>query len=339
MMSTNRSTRECTAVLAVLFLCVAWRPADLRGTEPQGSSGFASVQVLKGKTALWISSNNGEAWEHVFAPGEGRIESLTLDPNGQGRVLLCRDNALWLSEDNCQSWEPPLFHSVEEPAIVAAFHPIRPETLLLATNRRLLISSNAGKDWSPAAPALQFTWRPQSILIPASSPDRVYIMTRGQGAFRSDDGGQTWAEINAGLPKGIGAAPVAPIESAVLHPRNPDLLYVAAEAMGIYKSTDGGLTWHRVGNGLPERLPHRSHKWVLSMDHLQPERLLLWAEWPVNSERSESAFFLSDDGARRWRQLAAGPLKGPVLDVHFTTGRTAIAAAVTEQDGIILLKN
>ena len=68
----------------------------------------------------------------------------------------------------------------------------------------------------------------------------------GNGIYLSEDGGQTWQYRGLGESHHIGRI--------VLHPKNPDVIWVAAlghlysenEQRGVYKSSDGGKTWHHV---------------------------------------------------------------------------------------------
>src|SRR5262245_5278398 len=68
----------------------------------------------------------------------------------------------------------------------------------------------------------------------------------GDGVYKSTDGGKTWA--NMGLRKSF------QIGRVIVHPKNPDIVYVGAlgrlygpnEERGLFKSTDGGLSWNKV---------------------------------------------------------------------------------------------
>ena len=296
------------------------------------------VRVLQGDKQLWHPSEQDTSYQSAPAPGDGRIESLATDPLNLGRVLLSRGGALWISHDEGRSWDGPIFRSETEQAVAAAFHPTDRDTFLLASNERLLISNDAGRDWTPAQPGLQFNWRPRTVLVSRGQPNRVYLTTRGDGIFRSDDGGRTWRTTNGGLPKGIGAAPVAPVDSAAVDPTDSDTVYVTLEAHGVYKTSNGGATWTRASTGLPDLITHRTFPWVLTIDPANPLRVLVWTHRPLNSEVSRSAFFLSQDGGANWRKVAAVSEQGRVFDIQFVDAQIGLAVAVTE-DQVIVLSN
>jgi photosystem II stability/assembly factor-like uncharacterized protein len=88
-----------------------------------------------------------------------------------------------------------------------------------------------------------------------SRPERLYAQNHF-GVYRSDDGGDSWAPIESGLPSNFGF----PI---VVHPQNPDTIYgfplqADAERMPpegrcrVYRSIDGGASWEPLSNGLPQ---------------------------------------------------------------------------------------
>jgi photosystem II stability/assembly factor-like uncharacterized protein len=164
----------------------------------------------------------------------------------------------------------------------------------------------------------------------------MYIMTKGEGVYRSNNGGRNWSAVNSGLPKSIGAAPIAPIESAVIDPTNANIVYVATEVMGIYKTTNGGKTWIKASKGLPDPIMYRASPGVLAIDPSNSQRLLLWAGWPVNSEWVDNGFFISEDGAANWSKLTARIDDGRVFAIQFVDPKIGIAVAITD-DGVMPL--
>ena len=114
---------------------------------------------------------------------------------------------------------------------------------------------NEGTTWAPV-----FDQGPSTaigdIALAPSDPEKVWIGTgeanifrssqSGAGVYRSSDGGQTWT--HSGL---TGTGTIARI---VVHPKNPDVVYVAAGGTewtqnpdrGVFKTVDGGKTWDKV---------------------------------------------------------------------------------------------
>src|SRR4029434_8877303 len=92
-------------------------------------------------------------------------------------------------------------------------------------------------------------------------PDRLYVAISAAGAFRTDDGAETWAPINKGV-----AGDLLPVKDPevgscehklAVHPAQPDRLWQQNHC-GVYRSDDQGASWERLeGNGPPSgfRLP------------------------------------------------------------------------------------
>src|SRR5512135_1109796 len=116
-------------------------------------------------------------------------------------------------------------------------------------------TTNAGLSWTPL-----FDKQPISsigaIAVADSNPNVIYVGTGeacirgnisyGDGVYKSTDGGRTWSNI--------GLADTQHIASVVIHPRNPDIVFVAAlghaygpnEERGVYRTLNGGKTWEKV---------------------------------------------------------------------------------------------
>lgn len=126
-------------------------------------------------------------------------------------------------------------------------------------------STDAGKTWTHMG--LKETRHIGRIAIHPKNPDIVYVAALGfhfsfneeRGLYKTTDGGKTW-EKSLYINEKVGVVEVA------IDPRDPDTVYAntydkwrvpwhfeeAGPETGIYKSTDGGLTWKRLGGGLPE---------------------------------------------------------------------------------------
>lgn len=156
------------------------------------------------------------------------------------------------------------------------------------------------------------------IAVAASDPNVIFVgmgehavrgvmTTYGDGVYKSIDGGKSW--------KHVGLEKTRHISDVVIHPSNPDIVYVAAqgalhgpsEERGIYKSTDGGASWKKV-----LYVDENSGASSLSMDQTNP-RILYAATWDhrrepwtVRSGGPGSGVYKSSDGGETWRKIESG---------------------------------
>ena len=117
-------------------------------------------------------------------------------------------------------------------------------------------TTNAGSHWTNITDGYLTTSAIGAIALAPSDPNVIYVGTgeatirgnvsHGDGVYRSTDGGQTWTNVGLTDTRHIG--------DIVVHPHNPDVVYVAAlghawgrnEERGVFRSTDGGKSWEKV---------------------------------------------------------------------------------------------
>ncbi len=107
-----------------------------------------------------------------------------------------------------------------------------------------------GPQWSPGAGGMGL----HTILLDPKNPGRIYIAISAAGAFRTDDGGQSWRPINRGLRSQYIPDPNAEVGHCVhrmaLHPSRPDVLFMQKH-WDVMRSDNGGDEWHEVSGNLP----------------------------------------------------------------------------------------
>lgn len=156
------------------------------------------------------------------------------------------------------------------------------------------------------------------IAVSESDPNVVFVGTGehavrgvmtsyGDGVYKSVDGGKTW--------KNTGLQNTRHISDVVIHPNNPDIVYVAAQGTvhgpnvdrGIFKSTDGGQTWRKV-----LYVDENTGASSLSIDMKNPRILYAatWQHrrypWKVESGGSGCAIWKSNDGGETWKKINVG---------------------------------
>ena len=116
---------------------------------------------------------------------------------------------------------------------------------------------DGGINWEPITDGSVFgTGSVGAIGLSDSDPNTIYVgmgespirgnVSHGDGVYKSTDGGKTW--------KHIGLEDTRQISRIRVHPKNPDIVYVAAqghvwapnEQRGVFRSKDGGKTWQKV---------------------------------------------------------------------------------------------
>jgi photosystem II stability/assembly factor-like uncharacterized protein len=163
----------------------------------------------------------------------------------------------------------------------------------------------------------------------------------GWGIFKSTDAGKTWAR--AGLDS------TGRIGRIVIHPTNPDVLYVTAvgraygpqQHRGVYRTTDGGKTWERV-----LFVNENTGAYAVAMDPTNP-RILYASTWEFvihtwgrKSGGSGSGIWKSVDGGTTWKRLTGNGLPskpfGKVDLAVAPTNPNRIYALIETSDGVPL---
>lgn len=134
------------------------------------------------------------------------------------------------------------------------------------------------------------------IAISPTAPETVYVGTQA-GLCVSRDAGQSWSALD--LP---GEHKV--VWSILLHPRDPDVIYVGTEDLAIYKSGDGGRSWRQLATVEPAglcRMGFPSRVIRLALDPSAPDEIYAGIE--------VGGVIRSLDGGESWSDVSAGLLK------------------------------
>ena len=180
-----------------------------------------------------------------------------------------------------------------------------------------------------------------AVAVSESDPNIIYVgmgehapravMTSyGDGVYKSTDAGKTW--------KNIGLKNTQHISRVVIHPKNPNIVFVAAQGAlygpnkerGIFKSVDGGVTWNKIL--YVNNLTGCSE---LSMDYNNP--LVMYAAmwehqrlpWKVISGGPGSGLYKTIDGGITWNEIHNGLPK--------EKGKMAIAVSRSNSEKVYAL--
>lgn len=188
------------------------------------------------------------------------------------------------------------------------------------TGKGVYKSTDAGKSWTHIG--LEKTGQIGAVEVHPGDPNVVYVAAIGQafnanterGVYRTKDGGQNWEKV-------LFVSDTTGAVDLELHPTNPDIIYACmwrgerkpwtvisgGKEGGVYKSTDGGDTWNKLGNGLPNGLFGKSD---LAVSAAAPDRVYVLIEAPVG----EGGVYRSDDAGASWKLIST---KKELLDRPF----------------------
>ncbi len=154
---------------------------------------------------------------------------------------------------------------------------------------------------------------PNIIWVGTGDPASGRIPLRGCGVYKSVDAGRTW--------KYAGLKETAHIGRIAIHPRNPDVVYVAAvgyhfslsQDRGLYKTTNGGESWEKI-----LYINERAGIVDVVLNPENPEIILAAAydktriPWNFDDFGPESGIYKSTDGGRTWKRLTNGLPAGKI---------------------------
>ena len=325
-----------------------------------GTRKGAFVLTSDGKRATWeVSGPHFAGWEMYHVKGS------PADPN----CLYASQSSAWFgqliqrSADGGKTWEPmgnqftyegvPGTHqwydgkphpwefkrvwhlepSLTDPDLVYAG----------VEDAALFRSADAGRTWQEMAGLRKHgsgpAWAPgaggmclHTILIDPRDPRRMYIAISAAGAFRTDDGGETWQAINQGLRSEHIPDPTAEVGHCVhriaIHPSRPDVLFMQKH-WDVMRSDNAGDIWYEVSGNLPT-----DFGFTIDVHAHEPETIYVV---PIKSDSQHFPLdgklrvYRSRTGGNEWEALTEGL---PQSDCYVNVLRDAMSVDSLDPCGI-----
>ena len=203
-------------------------------------------------------------------------------------------------------------------SVAVTGNPSRPNEFWMGTTGGGVFKSiNAGQSWAPVTDKY-FGGTIGAIAVAPSAPDVVYVgggeypirgnVSHGDGVWKTTDGGKTWTFMGLGDTRQIA--------DIVVHPTNPDLVYVGAlghvwapnPERGVFRSKDGGKTWEKIlfrndSTGVVDLVMDPNNPNVLYAALWQAGR----TPWMLSSGGTGSGLFKTTDGGDHWTEITRNP--------------------------------
>src|SRR5215204_2331235 len=177
----------------------------------------------------------------------------------------------------------------------------------------------SGAHWAPGAGGMCL----HTILIDPANAKRMFIAISAAGAFRTEDGGETWQPINQGLRSQHIPDPTAEVGHCVhrlaMHRSRPQVLFMQKH-WDVMRSDDAGDAWHEVSGNLPT-----DFGFPIDVHAHEPETIYVV---PITSDshhfppEGKLRVFRSRSGGDEWQPLTNGL---PQQDCYVNVLRDAMA--------------
>src|SRR5450432_124881 len=274
----------------------------------------ANICAAAYSSALW----SGMKYRMIGPDRGGRVTAVTGVPSQPHTFYMgSTGGGVWKTTDAGHSWtniSDGYFSAASMGAIDVAL--TDPNTIYAGTGsskirsnisigRGMYKSTDAGKTWSFLG--LRDAGQIATIRIHPTNPDIVYVAVTGnpfigskeRGVYRTTDGGKTWKNL-------LFVSDLAGAADLELQPGNPSTIFACmwhaqrkpwtiisgAREGGIYKSTDGGDRWTKLGGGLPSELFGRGN---VAVSASNPKRVYALIE-----AKPGSGLYRSEDSGETW---------------------------------------
>jgi len=292
---------------------------------------FVCISILLGVhsiTAQQVPENAYQElrWRMIGPFRGGRTRAATGVPSQPNIFYMGQVNGgVWKSDDYGRTWAPIFDHESTQSIGAIAVAPSNSNIIYVASGEGLhrpdlsvgngiYKSTDAGKTWTHLG--LRDGFQIPAIAVDRRDPNRVFAAVLGhpygpseeRGLYRSIDGGLNWQRV-IGKDQNTGASDVE------IDPSNPDVVYASMWEVregpwednnefngtggGLFKSTDGGDTWHPLTKGLPADLSQL----YVAISTANPQRLYA----TVAMASGKLAFYRSDDAGESWFKVTDDP--------------------------------
>lgn len=248
-----------TARIVAATLSGIWRSTDSGANWQRSETGFRAVLAqdmaftpgnanryfVSAASGLYRTLDGGASFEYLTGTVDGlSIGSLYMDSADSQHVVASGNSRLYETTDGGDTWAD-ITMSAGFPfgfAYSMSGAPATPSLVYAASdgNPAFNVSTDGGSTWtSPGITPNDYT----DLAVDPMDSMAVYGGWSGSVHF-TDNGGSSWNNRSTGLPNAF-------VLSLAISPSNSlELLAVTSNA-GVYRTTDGGMGWTAINNGLP----------------------------------------------------------------------------------------
>jgi len=285
----------------------SWLPAMAVPTA-QGVKSISGVNVFRLHTdpsdpnAIYLASrgqglvytyNYGASWQVVDVLGGRFIYGLAVDPTDKCTVYVSDGANIYKTIDCNRTWK--LVYTEQRPNqrfVSLAIDFGNPKIIYGGiTGGDVLVSSDAGLSWRVTK---RFGTDMQLLVSDPSTPKRLYAAMQRNGLYRSDDGGENWVDLNAGLDKFNDSKTFYRL---VLNPGQKDSLFWISK-YGILRSDNAGQDWNELKLITPPGSVN-IYSFAINPDN-QKELYYTGTVLGEKNVHVRSTFYKSVDGGNNW---------------------------------------
>ena len=216
--------------------------------------GWLAAAALLALALIQSPGAHAAPWRSLTVPA-GYISALAASPSQPGVIYASFSQSSTTgggghanfarSDDGGQTWvdlAAGVTRTIGWNPGVLAVAPNNPRRVYFAGEGGVYVSVNGGVSWRSANAGLPtFNRQIEHLVVSPSSPNTLYLASRGNGVYRSTNAGLDWTPVNNGLPAERNGTFV---QALAVAPNNANVVHVALGQRGeLFTTADGGATW------------------------------------------------------------------------------------------------
>ncbi len=161
-------------------------------------------------------------------------------------------SGLWLSSDGGENWRRVQKGLWSESRVYGlAVHPTETHTVFAGADDGVYKSTDGGQSFEHIDSPMNKldVWK---IAFDPSDPNTMFAGTRPAALFRSTDGGESWAPCRADIAEECPNVRIPRVTALTVDPADRNVVWAGVEVDGVQRSLDGGTTWSRIADGIPD---------------------------------------------------------------------------------------
>jgi photosystem II stability/assembly factor-like uncharacterized protein len=280
---------------------------------------------------IFKTRDEGKTWENISqGMTHSRVISLAVDPLLPANVYAgTKGDAVFKSFSGGQQWRS-MSTGLGGVTITSVVHELKfvpgsSEHLFAATSMGVFETENGGENWIKRMEGMIEVLMVVSVDIDPNQPQTLFAGTSG-GVYRSVDGAKIWTKVNNGLvpPDVLKSSRALSVVKIKIDPHRPKTVYTAT-LKGLYKTTDGGDSWQRIAESLPDQFLSD-----LVLDSAKPDVLYITSREGVHK---------SLDGGTTWQAMNTGLTNLNIRALTISTQDPQVLYLGTNLDGLFRSRN